>query len=368
MKSCFFDILIALARVAYRLVRCLPVQDKVIFLSRQSDAPLDLRLVQEELARRAPHLRQKTHYRRLSGDGTGSLGDFLALIRPTLDLARARGCFVDGQCIPLSLFRQRRGFVAVQLWHALGAVKQFGWQAVGKRDGHTRADATRWRMHENYTFIPCASAETQRVYAAAFRAPTEKIPVLGMPRVDEILRLAEDETLREAIYADHPTWRGMTTILYLPTFRKGQPLNLQPLLKVLDRTRYKLIVRVHPNDAIPAAPPDVALTHQATHNLLGLADIIVTDYSASAIEASLAGKPLYFYVPDLADYRHNQGLNIDIEQEMPGCVFTDFSALLHAAESVPYATTRLTRFREKYVEKADRENTARIVSHFLSQL
>ncbi|MDR3344357.1 MAG: CDP-glycerol glycerophosphotransferase family protein [Oscillospiraceae bacterium] len=373
MRDALYSVLIFVTRGLYWLLRhVLPVQNTVVFLSRQSDVPaIDFRLLQEELRRKAPNLRQKTYCRRMDGEGAGTLGDLLRLIRPTLALLSARGCFVDGQCIPLSLYKQRRGFVAVQIWHAPGALKKFGWQAVGTADGRSVRDAERWNMHGHYSFIPCASKATQEIYCQAFRVPPEQVPVLGMPRVDEILRIVADEDVRERIYAAHKSWRHMTKILYLPTFRKDKPLNIQPLLSLFTpelRQRYKLIIKPHPNDAMPAAPDFAALTAIPAHDLFSVADVIITDYSAAAIEASLVGKPLYFYVPDLEEYSQSTGLNIRLEDEMPSAVFEDFSELLAAIEGGEYDAAQLLRFRQKYISAADRENTRRIVAEFLERL
>ncbi|MDR1805922.1 MAG: CDP-glycerol glycerophosphotransferase family protein [Clostridium sp.] len=370
MKQALFSVIIALSRGAYFLLRhILPRSNSVVFLSRQSDSPSpDFRLLRSELRRQAPELKQRCFCRRMDG---ASLRDLLWLIKPTLALLRARGCFVDGQCIPLSLYSQRPGFVAVQVWHALGAIKKFGKQILDSPDGHSSREAKLWNMHAHYSFIPCASAATQVSYCEAFGYPPQSVPILGMPRVDELLRLLGDEESHGKIFAAHPTWRGMKKILYVPTFRKGKPLELSPLLKVLTpekRRKYKLIVKVHPNDEAPAAPADVALTSIPTYELFAVADAIVTDYSAAAIEASLAGKPLYFYVPDLDEYCQSTGLNVHLEEEMPGAVFKDFAELMNAVESESYDYSALERFKEKYIETADTRNTERIVAEFLGRL
>ncbi|MDR1408932.1 MAG: CDP-glycerol glycerophosphotransferase family protein [Oscillospiraceae bacterium] len=370
MKDALFAVLIALTRAAYWVLRhLLPAQDSVLFLSRQSDtSSVDFSLLQEELKRQAPQLRQRVFCRRMDGE---SITDLLWLIKPTFAMLTARGCFVDGQCVPLSLYEQREGFIAVQVWHALGALKKFGWQAVGMPDGRAPTEAKRWNMHAHYTFSPCASRTTQSVYCEAFGYSAEQVPILGMPRVDEILRIINNKNVRNKIYAAHPTWEQMFKILYAPTFRKGVPLNIKPLLHVLSpelRKKYKLIVKVHPNDEKPDSPGDVAQTSIPTHELFAVADVIITDYSAAAVEASLAGKPLYFYVPDLEQYSQSNGLNIHLEDELHGAVFSNFAQLMEAIEAGNYDFAQLARFCEKYVSTADTENTYRIVKEFLSRL
>ncbi|MCL2023529.1 MAG: CDP-glycerol glycerophosphotransferase family protein [Oscillospiraceae bacterium] len=373
MKKFLLNILIFFAKIAYWFLRhIIPQCDTVVFLSRQSDEPsVDFRLLQAELERQAPYLKQKTYCRRLSGDGAGNLQDFLALIPTTLALLRARGCFVDGQCIPLSLFTQRKNFVAVQIWHSLGALKKFGWQTVGTDDGHTEVDAHRWKMHRHYDFITCTAPATQGHYSSAFGYPPEKVLTLGMPRVDHLMSLVDNPQAAERIYEKHPGWREKFKLLYVPTFRKNRPLDLSPILEVLTpekREKYKLIVKVHPNDIPPDTAEDVAITSISTFEMFAVSDAIITDYSAAAIEASPFGKPLYFYVPDLEEYTQKTGLNIRLDEEMPHATFGDFAQLLDAIENAPYDFDSLARFREKYLTMADTENSRRIVEVFLERL
>ena len=62
---------------------------------------------------------------------------------------------LDTYCIPASMIPHRKGTKVVQMWHALGAIKQFGWQTVGKQGGSSAKTAKLMRMHHGYDYVVC---------------------------------------------------------------------------------------------------------------------------------------------------------------------------------------------------------------------
>ena len=61
-----------------------------------------------------------------------------------------------------------------------------------------------------------------------------------------------------------------------------------------------------------------------------IADVIITDYSACAFEASVLMKPLYFFVPDYDEYSSERGINVDLKKEMPSATFENAEELVNA--------------------------------------
>ena len=89
-------------------------------------------------------------------------------------------------------------------------------------------------------------------------------------------------------------------------------------------------------------------------------DAVITDYSASSLEASLLHKPVYFYLFDKEAYVTRQGLNIDPEQELPLASFRSAQQLMSAVCMGEYDFGALEDFRSRYIETADENNTAAI--------
>ena len=126
------------------------------------------------------------------------------------------------------------------------------------------------------------------------------------------------------------------TVLYAPTFRKHaadedwRKTSVEALRHALPADMM-LIVSGHPLDR--DAWRDTGrgtvryLQSFSSMDVLESVDYVVTDYSSVAFEAALVGGKVLFYVPDIEEYRHSPGLNIDPEHELPTITFRNAEAL-----------------------------------------
>lgn len=349
----------------YAICKCMPLSRKVVFLSRESDEPLlDFRLLEQELHRQDPSIRVVMRCHLMKKGLLPMIESFFYLLGDVRELAGARVAVCDTYSIPISLLHHRKELTVLQIWHALGAVKKFGRQIVGKGEGSSQFLADRMAMHKNYTYIYCTSPVTADFYAQAFGVPRSIIKVRGMPRVD-YLRDDHPEMVRR-FFSDYPRYGKKPIILYLPTFRKGGHPDVEHLLSALDLTKYDLMIRLHPLDRA-SIPDDYAVdTSYSTYDLMEVADLVISDYSAASIEASVLGKPVYFYVYDILQYRDARGLNINLFQEMSHSISTKAEELAQKIMSEPYDYEQLHAFCNRYVETKDQPNTAQIVSDIRS--
>ena len=67
---------------------------------------------------------------------------------------------------------------------------------------------------------------------------------------------------------------------------------------------------------------------------------------------------------DIDEYNDKRGLNIDLDEELPGCVFQDFKDIMNSIKDKEYDFERLNTFRNKYV-KETRHATKDIVEIFI---
>jgi len=352
----------------YSLFKILPVKDKITMISRESNSkPIDFALIEEEILRRKDNVQLVFLCKTIDSGLFAKLRYGFYLIQSLYHIATSKVCIVDTYCIPISILKHRAELLVVQLWHSLGAIKKFGYQALDTFEGHSSTVAKNLNMHQNYSYVTCASEATRKFYSEAFRVPESRIRVDGMPRIDYIIG---DETsnrrCREKVYRQHPQLREKQNILYVPTFRKDTAVPMAPLLEHINPEKYNLIIKLHPLDSTDIAHGFAVLTKVRTFDLLKVSDYVITDYSAASIEASLLDKPVLFYLYDVADYQKKRGLNVDLFQEMPGCTFTEFEELMAVIESGRYPYEALRAFRDKYVETADTNNTRRIVNHIYS--
>ena len=315
----------------YALCARLPLQKKITLLSRQGKkGSLDLKLLKVALEAKYPGVKIQTC---TTDPEIVSKRAFVAsLPRMVYHVATSRVCVLEGYIPAVSIPSLRRGTTVIQMWHALGAIKKFGYQSVGAKAGRSIEAAQALSMHKNYDWIVAAGRGATSHYAEAFGYDESRIVALGLPRMDYLLsespnsaRMKKLEELKDS----HNFLASGMNILYAPTLRKGDTRTgwmsreVEKLAHAFEPYGLTLVVAGHPLDATGSdgrcAPSNVEYIPGAkSMDIAGLCDCVITDYSAVAFEAALIGKPVWFYVPDIEEYRVSTGLNIDPLEQFPG--------------------------------------------------
>lgn len=345
----------------------------VAIISRESDEKtLDVSMLEKELRQRG--VRVKVLSKLLTKDrslksASGYIGQ---IIRQEAEILRSDVVVLDTYCIPASMIPHRSGTKVVQMWHALGAVKKFGWQTVGKPDGTSERTAKLMRMHVGYDYVICPSDVTKKYYCEAFRVGEDKIVKLGLPRIDYIRNVTHGEgaaRARERVLkwypalgstvnknagsADAAGTENKKTVLYAPTFRRGAAPAVSTLADALDPAEYNILVKLHPlyGGGGRIFRDNIIYDEEfSTYELLAASDLIISDYSSLVIEATLSDKPLYLYTYDIDEYEKTTGLNMDFEKEAIGKYAFKEAADLAAALKEQYDTKALREFGMKYIE------------------
>ena len=340
------------ARVLYRIFCLFPQRRRITLLSRQAERPFDFTLLEPTLKKRFPDHEITWCCVREIGRMSVPL-----MLRQLWYVATSELCLVDGYVPAVSLPASHRSKV-VQVWHALGAIKKFGYQALDTPAGRSSQVARALRMHRGYDLVIAGMPGAVDALSEAFDVPAEKIVPLGLPRID-YLRSSEFADLRRRRYAraDRAVSEafgeaaaGRLTVLYAPTFRKGNTDELWlehavvSLRSALAATGVpaRLIVASHPLESAEehdekGGVPVAFLHGTSTIDLLHLADYVVTDYSTVAFEAGYAERRVLFYVPDIDEYRVSPGLNIDPLLELPTVSSADAEVLARIVSGVvPY--------------------------------
>ncbi len=347
----------------YAICKLFPTRRKVVMISRELNTdPLDFALLREEIERRDPQIRVVSLCKTIP-HGIALIGYMWYMLRCMAHMATACACVVDTYCLPVSLLTHKKSLRIVQVWHALGAIKKFGYQSLGLAEGRDAKTAEWLRMHKGYTRVFSPSDATADFYAQAFGVPRDIIEVRGMPRIDWLL--SDHSDIRERFYRDYPNMANKPILLYVPTFRKDKPTAHDQLIDQVDHDRYHLIVSAHPIST-ESVDPRFKVTGYTSAELLTVADAVITDYSAIAFEAALLKKKLYFFLYDIEEYIGNRGLNINPLDETPHLAATDIDGLIEIIGR-DYHTAERDAFCAKYIETADTNNTARIVDYLLGE-
>lgn len=80
--------------------------------------------------------------------------------------------------------------VVIQLWHAFGAFKKFGYQAIDVAEGHTAEEAAAFKIHRNNSWVICSGEGARTAFAEAFACPVERVLPIGRPEYRQALRYA----------------------------------------------------------------------------------------------------------------------------------------------------------------------------------
>lgn len=350
-----------LARGWYALLKLFPVQQKVVLMSRrQSATSTDFRLLADYIYRKHPDYsvvilnhKMKNKYRHV-----------LDILGEMYHLATAKAVVVDSYNISVSILNHRPELIIVQIWHALGAIKEFGHQVIGRKEGSSHKIAKSMHMHRNYTYVTCGGEPMVSVFAAAFAISPERVKPIGMPRVDYLLDPnGATKASRQFIKKHAAQLQGRKVIFYAPTFRKKAKIHPRKLIEALDTKKYVLVIKQHIHDKTTIKPQAGVIIEKDidTLDILPAADYVITDYSATAFEAAVLQKPLFFWAYDREKYAHRRGFALEYDTEMPGVISTSATRIMKAIEQNETDPLKVHEFAKRYVKVQDGTSTQQIV-------
>lgn len=353
----------------YFFHKLFPVKERISFVSRQNPAPLpDVKMLAAELERLSPETEIVVSCRMIGPGVIGKLKYLFHMITKQMHLfATSRVIILDGYCIAACMLKHRKDLKIVQMWHAMGALKKFGWAAVGQEEGYSEAVAEGMRMHKGYTTVFAGSDACRKLLAPAFGCSMDIMEVMPLPRTDLILSEEYNKNIRSSIYEKYPQIKDKKVILYAPTFRKRTEIKpfIEEFIKAVDYEKYALVIKLHPLDR-EGMESDNAVIDQEFSSMkwLSRADYVVTDYSAVVFEAALAGKPIFRYVPDSADYDIHRGFLIDPDKEIPAFRSEKADEVIAAIENDRYDPDAIRLFAEKFIDAKD-NNTKEMAEYIL---
>jgi CDP-glycerol glycerophosphotransferase len=147
----------------------------------------------------------------------------------------------------------------------------------------------------------------------------------GCPR-DDIFFAYNSQTKDRVLNYFHLE-SGTKTVLFAPTFRDNftastYNIKFYPILDALSNTcggKWVFLVRLHPNISEKASLLNFfngtvinASNYDDMQELLYASDVLITDYSDCMFEFALLKKPLFLYFEDMADYRKERDIYLDL--------------------------------------------------------
>lgn len=343
-------------------------EEQVFFLSRQYNyVSLNYKEIILELQKQYPKMKIEVVCQKLNNEINDSVRDkntssylkvfsklesgwnyFISIHKQMKLIACSKVVVVDGYNIPVSLLKHKKETTVIQIWHALAAIKKFGYQSIGYKDGVNKKVAKVLKMHANYDYIISGSYEMKKSFSEAFNTDVNKILAIGTPYVDYLLKSGKRQS--QKIYKKYPILKRKKTILYSPTFRKDGRDNINEVINSINLDRYNLIVTCHDKDGKKkVTSPKVLTCNDIPYkDLIKIADYVITDYSALSVEASIVNAKVLLYLYDYDRYKEENGINVDLFEEFGKCASKNIEDLVKIIEEDSYDLEILKKFRNKY--------------------
>lgn len=286
-------------------------------------------------------------------------------------LLRAEAIVLDNIAVRLSIGR----FALFQLWHGSG-FKHIG--LLNSRLRGLRRMLYR-RQYRGYALILASSQEDARRKSACFES--DRVVVTGSPRNDAI---EANESAGDALRLSLGVDQFDRIVFYCPTFRDsgaGRAFSsdfIDRLDAALALENAAFIIKRHPMDRTRYVPDGLRRIFDLTakigdaHEVLAMAEVLVSDYSGIVTDFATTGRPIIFFVHDYEQYvSSDRALYYDLKAVAPGPFVETEQELLacivdRSWHDAPEYRSRYDAFRARFHSFSDAGSTARAIAAIVS--
>ena len=328
-----------------------PNKKGVLFLSvRRNDLTGNFEYVEKYL--KEDESIKRDYWLWSSNIGEAGFGSQISLV---WKMAKAKVILIDDYVPFLEMVQVSKKTKIIQLWHACGAFKTFGFSRIGKSGGPKQSVTA----HRCYDYAVVSSRAIAKYYAEGFGIAEKKVLPYGVPRTDVFFQEAYRKQIRERLYTEYPDLKGKKVILFAPTFRgngknsayyEKKRFNPNELIENLSE-EYVLLIKHHP---FVKQKSEIAEEYQhrifdfsdksEINDLLMITDLLITDYSSVVYEASILDIPMLFYAYDLQEYIATRDFYSDYEKFVPGKIVTTQNELLMAIKEQDFEQEKVREF------------------------
>lgn len=355
---------------AYRFYKLRPIKaNRVVFASdSRTNISGNFEFIYNEIKRRDTNF-DCQFYLKPSIKAKKTWGEIFSLAKA---FATSRYILVDDfypMIYPLTI---RQGAELIQVWHAVGAFKTFGYSRVGMPGGPKLTSLN----HKNYTKALVSSHNIADKYAEGFGIDESCIMPTGIPRTDVFFDKDKQAKIKARLEEELPYIKGKRVILFAPTFRgNGQQSAFYPFERLNFKKLYDafhkdsvFLLKIHPfvqnKPSIPYEYADFfydVSDYREINDLLLVTDELITDYSSVCFEYALLRRPLIFFAPDLADYMSKRSFYFDYFDFIPGKFASDTPSLIEQLKDETVDYKRIDDFVSYFFDDIDGKATARFV-------
>lgn len=340
-------------RVLYVLFSSFPIhKNKVIFASdSRTELNGNFFFVYEELLKRNLNLDIKFIF----NNNVDQKKTFKDIINMAYNFATAKIILLDDFYPMIYPVRIRKEAELIQIWHAAGAFKTFGFSRLGRPGGPSPQS----KNHRNYTKAAVSSEGIRGNYAEGFGITEDKVYATGLPRADVFFDEDYKSYVKNALHKKYPILKEKKVILFAPTFRgNGQTsahypfenLDLHALYEKLS-DEYVFLLKIHPfvknKISIPYEYNDFFIDfsdYREINDLLLVTDILITDYSSVCFEFALLNKPMLFFAFDVEEYIESRDFYYEYFDFIPGPLLKTTNDIINTIKNEKFELEKIQPF------------------------
>ena len=333
-------------------------KDKISFISLESKVLAhDFELINDGLVK-SDHYKLEYILFEYSSSLKNQFAYVLACIRQLFLINRSHLVLLDFNNFVVSKFKRKKGVKVLQVWHATGAIKQFG--NTVKRD---------YKI-QNYDYAIVNSEFFVDTFSRAFNVNKDNVKITGIPETDKLFSAKYIEESITDVYQKYPLLKDKKIITYAPTFRGRIGTGFHEIEIDLDFVQkslgndYAIIYKPHPlitQSKYQNNSNIIYMQHESIKKVFAITDILVSDYSAIIFDYMVTQKPLIAYVPDLADYRLTPGIIFDYEAEFPGAIVKTDQDLVNEISMIDYDEEKHSKLYDKVFQYRDGRSLQRVI-------
>lgn len=340
-------------KLCYMLFCVIPINEKKVTFASDSRSNLsgNLLFIYEELQKRPLNLKLEFMF----NSRIKNKKSILKLINMAFHFATSKIILLDDFYPLIYPLKIRKRADLIQVWHAAGAFKTFGFSRAGRPGGPSLHS----KNHKNYTKAIVSSEGVRENYSEGFGISIDKVYASGTPRADIFFDEEYKDCVKSTLYNKYPYLKNKKVILFAPTFRgNGQAsayypfnkLNFNKLYEELHEDYvflFKLHPFIHTKFDITYQQNDFFYDfsdYREINDLLLITDILITDYSSVCFEFALLEKPMLFFAFDVEEYMEDRDFYYNYFDFIPGPLVRTNTELIKTIKEEKFEMEKIPPF------------------------
>jgi len=381
LREIVIEIYLTIFKLVFTLFKLCPLKDKAVFVVSFSQNNLYIynEIRRKEIPIEIIFLVKKSCINDFKNVSDAKVIPFetaniMNMLVSIYHLASSKYVIVDNYFGFLSSVTFKKGVDCIQLWHAAGAIKTFGWkdQSIKNRSAHARKRFE--KVYKQFNKVVVGSEAMASIFIQAFNLSTENMLRTGVPRTDLFYDKNMQQKIIRRLYQENPVLKDKKVILYAPTYRDSQlnkvnhvAIDIEEMYRQL-KDEYVLLLKFHPaiklSEDLKSEYKEFAYDYSSyrdINELLLVTDILITDYSSIPHEFAILNRPMIFFPYDLNEYNSERGLWGPYEELVPGPIAYTTTEILSLIKENHFDYNKIQDFNKKWNLYSDGHSCQRLV-------